>query len=45
MTIVFTDCNTGVVTYDLPGLGLSGSIPIQRIVLDNVVLCEALQSD
>jgi plastocyanin len=43
ITIVWTGCNSGTLTYDLPGLGLSGEIPIQRIVLDNVALCEALQ--
>ena len=42
--IVWTGCNAGVLTYDLPALGLSGEIPIQRIVLDNVALCEALQA-
>ena len=42
ITIVWSGCNAGVLSYDLPGLGLSGDIPIQRIVLDNVVLCETL---
>ena len=42
MTITWTDCNSAEVTYDLPGLGLSGTIPIQRIVLDNIALCQAL---
>jgi hypothetical protein len=27
----------------LPGLGLSGDIPIERIVLDHVPACEAAQ--
>ncbi len=43
MTIKWTGCNAGMVTYDMPDLGLMGTIPIERIVLDNVVLCEALQ--
>lgn len=42
ITILWTGCNSGILTYDLPALGLSGEIPIQRIVLDNVALCEAL---
>lgn len=42
MQIDWTGCNAGILTYDLPALGLSGEIPIQRIVLDNVALCEAL---
>jgi hypothetical protein len=33
------------VTYEIPSLGLSGEIPIQRIVEDNVLLCEALAND
>jgi hypothetical protein len=43
MTIVWTGCNAGTLSYDLPDLGLSGDIPIQRIVLDNVPACEAAQ--
>lgn len=43
--IVWTTCNAGVLTYDLPALGLSGEIPIQRIVLDNVLACEMAQLD
>jgi plastocyanin len=42
ITIVWTGCNAGMLSYELPGLGLSGDIPIERIVLDNVALCEAL---
>jgi len=41
MTVTFTDCNSGIVSYDFPSLDLSGEIPIQRIATDNVVLCEA----
>lgn len=44
MTIIWTGCNSGVLSYDLPGLGLSGEIPIERIVLDNVPACEAAQA-
>jgi hypothetical protein len=44
ITIVWTGCNAGTLTYSLPGLGLSGEIPIERIVLDNVALCESLQA-
>ena len=41
--IVWTDCKTGLVKYDIPTLGLMGEIPIQRIVEDNVAACEAAQ--
>ena len=43
ITIKWTDCNAAVLTYDIPALGLMGDIPIERIVLDNVVICEASQ--
>lgn len=43
ITIVWTSCNAGLLTYDMPGLGLSGDVPIERIVLDNVPACEAAQ--
>jgi hypothetical protein len=44
MTIDFTDCNEAMVNYEITSLGISGAIPIQRVVLDNVALCEALAS-
>jgi hypothetical protein len=44
MTVVFHDCSTGTVEYDLPGLNLVGEVPIQRIANDNVALCEALET-
>ena len=42
MTIEFADCSSALVTYEITSLGISGEIPIQRIVPDNVPLCEAL---
>lgn len=42
MLIVFSGCNAAVVTYDFPGPGLSGSFPIERVVGDNIALCETL---
>ena len=41
--IVWSSCTEGVLKYDIPSLGLSGEIPIQRIVEDNVAACEAAQ--
>jgi len=41
--IVWTDCKTGLVKYNIPSLGLMGEIPIQRIVEDKVAACEAAQ--
>ena len=42
MTVTFADCDTAVVTYDFPGPGLSGEVTLERVVKDNVPLCEAL---
>ncbi len=41
--ITWSSCEEGVLTYNIPSLGLSGDIPIQRIVDDNVAACEAAQ--
>jgi PKD repeat protein len=43
VTIKWTSCTAGTLTYNIPSLGLMGDIPIERIVLDNVPLCEAGQ--
>jgi GDSL-like Lipase/Acylhydrolase family len=42
MQIEFTDCTAGLVTYEITPLGISGEFPIERIVPDNVPLCEVL---
>ena len=42
MVIEFRDCESGLVSYNITSLGISGSIPIQRTAKDNVALCEAL---
>ena len=42
--IVWSSCTEGVLKYDIPSLGLSGEISIQRIVEDNVAACEAAQA-
>jgi N-acetylneuraminic acid mutarotase len=42
MTIEFADCSEGLITYELPAAGLSGEIPIERIVDDRVALCQQL---
>lgn len=42
ISLEFQSCNEARVVYDIPSLGLSGEIPVQRIVEDNVPLCEAL---
>jgi hypothetical protein len=44
MHVHFTNCKAGVVDFDIPSLGLSGEVAIQRIVLDNVARCESGES-
>ena len=31
-----------MIAYEIPSLDLSGEVPIERIALDNVALCESL---
>ncbi len=44
MTIEFADCENGLVSYEIASLDISGEIPIQRIVPDNVELCALLST-
>jgi YVTN family beta-propeller protein len=38
----FTSCNAGTITYRIPALSIEGVVPIERIVHDNIALCERL---
>jgi L-ascorbate metabolism protein UlaG (beta-lactamase superfamily) len=42
VTVEFSDCENGLIAYDIASLTLQGVIPISRIALDNVPGCEAL---
>ena len=42
ITITFEDCSMGLVEYDITSINQQGSVPIQRVVDDNIALCEAL---
>jgi endonuclease I len=42
MKIKFSSCKAGAITYNIPSVNLSGEVPIERIILDNVALCESL---
>jgi hypothetical protein len=44
ITITWTDCENAVLMYDIPSVGVQGSIPMTRIALDNVPRCVALSS-
>ena len=41
----FADCENGTVEYDIPSIGQSGTVPIKRVVSDNIALCETLNTD
>jgi len=45
ITLSFEDCNAGTVEYDIPSIGRQGSVPIQRVAKDNIVLCEILNEE
>ncbi len=45
LTIEFADCTEGLLEYEITSLGIAGEIPIERIVPDNVPLCETLANN
>jgi hypothetical protein len=45
ITLEFSGCNAGTVTYDIPSIGIQGVVPIERIALDNVPFCESLEAE
>jgi len=45
ITVEFTGCNAGTITYDIPSINRQGVIPIERIVPDNVARCESLNQE
>ena len=38
----FNNCNEGTVSYNIPSIDALGEVPIERVVIDNVALCNAL---
>jgi hypothetical protein len=42
LILTFDDCYSGTIEYDIPSISRQGVIPIERIVDDNVAVCEAL---
>jgi len=43
ITLIFEDCNSATVEYDIPSINQTNTVPIQRVAKDNVSLCETLQ--
>ena len=44
LTVDFTTCTNGSVSYDLSSIDQQRRIPVQRISLENVLMCELLNS-
>ena len=44
ITLQFADCEYGLIDYDITSVNRKGRIPIERIALDNVPLCETLNT-
>jgi hypothetical protein len=42
IVLTFHDCENATIEYEIPSISQSGVVPIQRIVGDNIALCEAL---
>jgi hypothetical protein len=42
IVVNFEGCNAATVDYDILSAGVTGEIPIERIALDNLAVCEAL---
>ena len=43
--LTFENCNSATVEYDITSIDRQGVIPIQRVADDNIVVCEALNSE
>jgi hypothetical protein len=43
--LTFTSCNSATIEYDIPSINRQGIVPIQRVADDNIVICEALNSN
>ncbi len=42
ITLTFDDCSSGLVEYDITAINQQGTVPIERVAIDNVALCTAL---
>ena len=42
ITLKFDSCSAGTIEYEIPSINRQGVIPIERVVDDNIVICEAL---
>lgn len=44
LLLTFDSCNSGTIEYDIPSINRQGIVPIERVVSDNIALCEVLAS-
>lgn len=42
ITLTFDDCSSGLIEYDITAIDQQGTVPIERVAIDNVALCTAL---
>ncbi len=42
LTLKFNNCNEGTASYNIPSINAQGEVPIERVAIDNVALCNAL---
>jgi hypothetical protein len=42
ITVEFENCNSGTVTFSIPSISQQGAVPIERVTLDLVPMCEQL---
>jgi len=45
MVVEFGGCDNATLEYDIPSIGRQGTISLERVVKDNVALCEALEAN
>lgn len=45
ITLKFNNCNEATASYIIPSINAQADVPIERVVIDNVALCNALLRD
>ncbi len=45
ITLTFDSCSSATVEYDITSIGQTGTVPIVRVAIDNIDLCEALKDE
>ena len=43
--LIFQNCSSGAIEYDIPSINQQGIVPIQRVADDNIKICEALRAN